>query len=170
MFALVAGGLAVFFLTYQEICVIQAALHRWVGHAGPLTSIRRHHTTSHHSIYGPSRFESTTYSREEKSVSFTYLPIAMLHSALCLLILPVAYAVISIFVCAVTFVAHVYLHEQIHLTGSWLLRSSWFRKIKELHRIHHIDQSKNFGVLDFTWDRITGSYQGLPGKDTPGLS
>lgn len=164
MFAQVAGGLAIFFLTYEEICMIQAALHRWVGHAGPLTSIRRNHTTSHHSFYGPSRFESITYSREEKSVSFAYVPVAALHSALCLLLLPWVFAAISILACALTFLAHVYLHEHIHLAESWLLRSPWFRRIKELHRIHHIDQSKNFGVLDFTWDRLTGSYQELPEK------
>jgi len=51
-----------------------------------------------------------------------------------------------------------HVHTQYHLNHSWLRRFGWFDRKRELHFVHHRDASKNFGVIEFVWDRVFGTY------------
>jgi fatty acid hydroxylase family protein len=144
--------------TFRTASFAQAVLHRWVGHGGLIGSIRRSHIRSHHSIFKGRNFEAERYAEEEKSVSHAFVPIAIAIGLLACWLLPLELAVAALLSLVVTYGAHVYLHEHFHLTGSWLMRFSWFRRLKELHRIHHSNPRRNFGVLDHASDRLFGTF------------
>lgn len=149
--------LALVFTTYHVVCILQAVLHRFVGHRRFLLKIFESHTNSHHAIYVGESFDLPSYCDEEASVTFTLVPVAMVVAGLGYLVLPVFLATVVCITVVATFVAHVYLHEQFHLEKSVLLKFRWFKKYKEIHRVHHEDQSRNFGVISFACDRIMGT-------------
>lgn len=148
--------------TFRAASCAQALLHRWIGHGGLIGSIRESHIRSHHSIFKGRRFDAATYTGEERSVSHTFAPVAAAIGMLSYWLLPIELAFASLLSLLVTYGAHVYLHEHFHLTGSWLLRFSWFRHLKDLHRIHHANPRKNFGVLDHSSDRLLGTFAPAP--------
>lgn len=51
-----------------------------------------------------------------------------------------------------------YLHKQFHLKRSWLLRYTWFQKLKQLHLLHHINQGTNFSFLNHSYDKLSNTY------------
>src|SRR5262249_23185344 len=61
-----------------------------------------------------------------------------------------------------------YMHKSMHLERFWMERvpvlRGWYRGIRRLHDIHHLDISndgrmmKNFGICSFVMDRIFRSY------------
>jgi len=75
-------------ITYQIICITQAILHRYIGHKRLIPFVFDSHTRSHHTIYSNSTFESTVYSKEEASISYTFIPFAMLIAGMAYLSLP----------------------------------------------------------------------------------
>lgn len=62
-----------------------------------------------------------------------------------------------------------YLHDAMHLTNFWMLRvpllSSWFKKARRRHDIHHKNLSdegrmnRNFGICFFVMDRLFGTLE-----------
>jgi len=144
--------------TFKTVTCAQAVLHRWVGHGRFVRSIHERHILSHHSLFKGRHFDAPTYTVKEKSVSHTYLPVAAAIGTFSYWLLPIDLAVVSLLSLLVTFVAHIYLHEHYHLSGSWLLRFLWFRHLKELHKVHHAAPRKNFGIIDYSWDRLLGTF------------
>jgi sterol desaturase/sphingolipid hydroxylase (fatty acid hydroxylase superfamily) len=153
-------AIATVFVTFEVACLAQAVLHRLVGHRPAIRSIYASHTGSHHTIYRGHTFEQAEYSREEASVSHTFLPAAAAIVLALWLLLPLRLWLVALPTIVLTFGAHVYVHAHYHLGGSWLTRYAWFLRRKELHRVHHVDPGKNFGVLEYFWDRMMGTYSG----------
>jgi len=145
------------FVTFQLTCFIQAILHRFIGHRPLIRSIYLSHAGSHHKIYRPETFEQSTYRKDEASVTHTFVPAAMALALIAWAILPFDLWLVATASLTITFLLHVYLHAQFHIEGSRLNRFSWFRERKELHRQHHMDPSTNFGVLEFSYDRLMGT-------------
>lgn len=58
----------------------------------------------------------------------------------------------------VSFGAHTFLHKHYHLQHSWLERSRWFRRHRDLHYEHHRDARRNYAVIDLFWDRLFGTF------------
>lgn len=145
------------FVTVQLTCFIQALLHRFIGHRPLIRSIYLSHAGSHHRIYRPETFEQPAYRKDEASVTHTFVPAAVALALLAWVLLPSDLWIVATACVTITFVLHVYLHAQFHIEGSRLNRFSWFRNRKELHRQHHIDPCTNFGVLEFSCDRLMGT-------------
>lgn len=55
-----------------------------------------------------------------------------------------------------------YLHDAFHIRNHWLTRipilKGWFARWVQLHYLHHVDMSTNFGIFNFMWDRILKSF------------
>ena len=60
---------------------------------------------------------------------------------------------------AASFYAHVYFDKAYHVEGSLLERFAWFRRMQQLHFVHHLHANSNFAVIDFFWDRVLGTYR-----------
>ena len=145
-------------ITYQIICITQAVLHRYIGHKRLIPFVFDSHTRSHHTIYSSRTFESTTYSKEEASITYTFIPFAMLIAGVAYLLLPFFLFITALLTVIASFTMQAYLHAQFHLSNSWLQRFHWFNRCKEIHRIHHINQTSNFGLINFNCDRIMGTF------------
>jgi len=145
-------------ITFELTCLVQAMLHRFIGHRRVIVAIFRRHTQSHHFLYSKLTFEQRAYREDEESVSHMMVPIAVLiaYAAYCLLPLPLF--IVSSTTVLLTCVAHAYLHTHFHLAESPLRRFGWFRRLKALHCVHHVDQSTNFGVVTLVWDRVMGTF------------
>lgn len=60
------------------------------------------------------------------------------------------------------------MHDSMHLEGYWMaenrLLGGWYKGIRRLHDIHHLEFSedgrmlKNYGICFFAFDRLFGSY------------
>jgi sterol desaturase/sphingolipid hydroxylase (fatty acid hydroxylase superfamily) len=149
---------AAFFVVFETACLIQAALHHWIGHGTLLSWIGQIHVGSHHAFYTPRHYESNGYNVHEEGLGYTYLPIAAATAVMAYFLLPAFLAVAVGLALVAVFGAHEYVHKHFHITGSWLLRYGWFRKKKEIHRIHHVNPGKNYGVLTTAWDRLAGTF------------
>ena len=145
-------------LTYELACLAQTVLHRFLGHYPIIRALFVAHTKSHHALYTGGAFEQPVYSAEERNLSYAFVPVALLIGATAYWLLPVELFAVSFVTLVGTFTAHIYLHAHYHLTDSWLVRFFWFRKLKELHRIHHINQRMNYGVMTLVWDRVMGTF------------
>jgi len=55
--------------------------------------------------------------------------------------------------------AHGYVHDAFHVSDHWLGRFAWFRNLRLIHEPHHIDMSKNLGILWFGWDRLFRTFK-----------
>jgi hypothetical protein len=52
-----------------------------------------------------------------------------------------------------------FLHSSFHVENHWLVRYSWFRDLRYLHYLHHKGDAKNnYSVLNFTFDKLQGTY------------
>jgi len=145
------------FVTFHIVCIVQALLHRFFGHRQLILSIFKSHTGSHHTIYSATNFERPVYSTEEASVTYTIIPVAVIIPGVAYFLLSPYLTIVAGVTVTATFLANVYLHVQYHLESTWLTRFNWFNKYKELHRMHHIDQTTNFGVIGFICDRLMGT-------------
>ena len=51
-----------------------------------------------------------------------------------------------------------WIHMQMHLSTSRLAAFNWFKNMRKLHAIHHRRMHKNFGLTNFTFDRLFGTF------------
>jgi len=137
----------------------QSLLHRWLGHTAAGGALSRIHRSSHHAVYTPARMVSKRYDDGESSLTALYVVPAATLAGFFLWLLPFPLAACLALGITASFAAHVYVHEQYHLSESKLRRYSWFRGRRLLHAIHHRDGTKNFGLIDFFWDRLFGTFQ-----------
>ena len=157
----VAVGVVAAYLTGS---LLQTVLHRWLGHRAVGGFFRRRHVLEHHRIYSAKRLVSSEYSDEERSLTPYYVLPAGALIALLGLLLPFAPFAGFTSTLLISFAAHAYIHKHYHLQNSWLERSRWFRRHRELHFVHHRDARRNYAVIDLFWDRLFGTFAEAPGN------
>jgi sterol desaturase/sphingolipid hydroxylase (fatty acid hydroxylase superfamily) len=143
---------------YLASSFMQVVSHRWLGHEPATKYFFRRHVFDHHRIYAPKHLVSERYSDVERSLTPYYAlliaaVIGLLHSKL-----PRASLLGFSATLVASYAAHAYVHEHYHLEKSWLSRWAWFCRRRELHYMHHRNTRCNFGVLDFYWDRLFGTF------------
>lgn len=52
-----------------------------------------------------------------------------------------------------------WLHDALHIREHFLERYKWFHHLREVHFVHHVDVKKNFGIFDFTADKVCGTLE-----------
>jgi sterol desaturase/sphingolipid hydroxylase (fatty acid hydroxylase superfamily) len=143
--------------TYYLAALVQMVLHMTLGHKRQGGPFFRAHLGNHHAIYNRI-FTSKSYIDEDESLTVYYLSPIVICSALGFWLLPMAFALTVLGSFFFSFAAHVYVHVQYHLEDSVLERFKWFRQRKYLHQLHHEQPNRNFGVMEFIWDRVLGTY------------
>lgn len=152
--------LLVAFLTWFGGLCMQAWLHKRIGHRPHIgfAAIHRIHDGSHHSLYSQERYEDSEYDTRELSVTSTFAIPVIALLALAAWLLPMDILLTALITIASCFWFQAHVHEHFHLRQSYLLRYRWFRRWKALHRVHHLDKTKNFGLVSFTCDRWMGTF------------
>ena len=151
-------SLASVYLGHLLACLTQCLLHRWLGHTTTGGFVYRTHVGSHHTIYTETRMVSAHYSDEELSLTPFLLAPAAIWSILSLWLLPTHLAVATTSGLGLSFVLQAYLHLQFHKAKSWLCRHRWFLRLRKRHAVHHRHGNVNFGLVDFTCDRLCGTF------------
>lgn len=154
--------------THYFATLIQTLLHRAVGHRRAGGRLCRAHMLNHHAIYRRT-YTAPAYLDEEQSLTVYYLSPIAACTALAFWLLSPLFAVTVLAAFLLSMAAHAYVHVQYHLDGSTLARFSWFRRRQRLHQLHHEQPNRNFGVLEFFWDRLLGTYtsQSIAKREVP---
>lgn len=163
-------ALAGFAVGHLSASFMQTAFHRALGHGAFGGWIRARHVGEHHSIYTGARLELPRYSDDEKSLSMFYLAPGCLLILAFFLMFPFAFAAGFAAGAVLSFLAHIYLHAQYHLSDALFENHAWFRRLRALHRVHHHDHNRNFAVIDLYWDKLMGTFAGAErggGADAP---
>ncbi len=53
------------------------------------------------------------------------------------------------------FVMYCAVHHSVH---HYNFKWAWFKRLKAHHKVHHVREETNFGVLSTFWDRLFGTY------------
>lgn len=73
-------------------------------------------------------------------------------------IIPISYAVTIFLTMAFVGFINNSMHDNFHMEHSWWDAFPFFSKLKWMHRLHHLNVQRNFGIFSFVWDRIFGTY------------
>ena len=155
------AGLAIGHVTAS---FVQTYFHRVLGHDAFGGWIHTLHVGEHHTIYSGERIETPRYSNDEKSLTLVYLLASLLMlPAFLVLPLPLAAGFASGLV--LSYLAHIHLHAQYHLSDALFRNQAWFRRLRDLHMVHHHHQNRNFAVIDLYWDKLMGTFAGTEAGD-----
>ena len=122
------------------------------------------HKVHHDKLYPISDFKSDKYRSAGKDstvifFAFASLPVLAIPFLLSLFgVLSLFQALFSVAIMLFIGWAHDYVHTLFHLNTHWLQKvpfiSKYYNKLEKLHYLHHVDDTKNFGILVFWWDQL----------------
>lgn len=155
--------LILFFLTTVGTTFFGYWAHKAL-HLKLVARFSQSHTVHHDKLYPINDFKSDSYRSAGKDSTVIFFAIASLP----VLAIPCLLGLFglltwfqTVFVVALMlFVgwSHDYVHEAFHLNKHWLqtapVVSKYFQKLEKLHYLHHVDDTKNFGILVFWWDML----------------
>lgn len=139
------------------------AVH-WLLHQKWSGMLYAKHMVHHLVLYPVSDFLSESYrraGRDNTVVTFLFFSIPFFVAPVILYALQVVPAVTAALLLVEIIVVgwlHDYFHDSFHIRGHFLKRYAFFRRLTDLHYLHHKDMSKNFGIFLFWWDRIFASF------------
>ena len=146
--------LAFFVLTFFGYIMHWALHQQWMGR------FNKSHMTHHMTLYPPEKFSSEKYMHAGKDSTIIFFLIAgapLLLAPLALFFLGYLSLFSSLILMAELGglgLLNNYLHDSFHITEHFLSRFETFRKLVDLHYVHHVDMNKNFGIFTFMWDKL----------------
>jgi len=163
MMAILLTILISFIVTTLFGHVVHWSLHqKWSG------SVHQSHMTHHLKLYPPTDYTSKVYREAGKDSTPKFFAIAAIPLVLAPIVfwlcgvLPLSLAATVIGVEALMGFLHNYLHDSFHIQNHWLYRvpllGDIFNRWVDLHYLHHVDMSKNYGIFTFHWDRFFGTF------------
>jgi lathosterol oxidase len=131
--------------------------HRFGAHKNILPLVKKTHDI-HHTIIDDQAYGD-----------FLYVCILLsLYFGLLLYVYYYAYITRALFLylyipVVLTFLMNFYIHRAYHIENHWLNKYEWFQNDKRIHLQHHIDETKNFGIITHMTDHILDTFDyGFP--------
>ncbi len=153
LFALTALG------THLVLSGGQTLFHYGLGHHRLGGIFFRNHIRFHHTYFAKGHLVSSVHRGAEGNNTPYFLIPTILVGAVMFFVLPFDLFLVVAAVGAVSFCAHVYFDQAYHAQEPKLARFAWFRRMQQLHFVHHLHANSNFAVIDFFWDRLLGTYR-----------
>lgn len=161
MLGLLAGSAIAIVGTSLFGYLVHRALHKpWMG------VFHTKHMTHHETLYPAEDFysEGTYRSAGKDSTTWTFLLLGLPLVAAPFLAAHVgAVSLTTGFVLLAEVLLmgwlHDFIHDRLHIKDHVLQMVPLFSRWAELHRSHHVDMSKNFGIFSFVWDRVFGTFR-----------
>ena len=164
MIAILLTAMITFFIASLFGYSVHRLLHQpWAGF------LNRKHMTHHLKLYPPTDYLSDKYRRAGKDNTLTIFALAAVPVVLAPIVLGLCgiiswlMVIVSIIVMALMSFLHDYLHDSFHIRNHFLTRAPLikhlFNRWNELHYLHHVDMTKNYGIFLFHWDKIMGTYK-----------
>ena len=142
---IVAGGVVI--VGFMSSGLLEYVLHRWVLH-GPPSMARRGHA-QHHAE--PRALISTPL--------FVIMTGALVTWGLLGLVLPAGVAALLVFGLYAGYNYFALVHHWQHHRGKDVACVAYWRRLEQLHHLHHHRQVVNFGISTTIWDRLFGTFQ-----------
>jgi Fatty acid hydroxylase superfamily len=163
MLAIFLTIIITFFVSSLFGYVVHKSLHQeWTGRLNDA------HMTHHIRLYPPDDYVSDKYRNAGKDNTVKIFAIAALPLVAAPIvlgvfhILPLALVIAALMVMVVMSFLHSYLHDAFHIRNHWLLRvpliGRLFARWVNLHWLHHVDMSTNYGIFLFHWDHLLRTY------------
>jgi len=111
-----------------------------------------HH--SHHLSYPPKKLTCEKYDKNVEDTRLPYLIIIFISYLFCYYLFTLYHFLIFISETTIYFFIANTLHNSYHLDNSFLERFQWFRYLKRLHHIHHIEVYHNLNITIPISDKI----------------
>lgn len=157
-------NLAAFPAAFLLNSFIEWGAHRFVMHK-PFIPYAFKHQTSHHMWFGSNEsYHALTPDMLEHGIGFSWREYIIFPFFCSLLYIPIQYfshrpvyfgALFAVFFGLMCFDI---LHRRFHNPkDTWFQRSGVFRFLKEHHRLHHADMTKNFNVVFPLADLVMGT-------------
>lgn len=165
MEALIA--LSAILITFLGTTFLGYGLH-WLLHQKWSGALYEAHMVHHIVKYPPWDMESEKYrSAGWQSGFFAFIPASI--TLMCVLFLGLWTVSSPTWIYVVVFVEgtflgvmHEVVHDAVHMKAHWFHRAgATFWHLRKLHRIHHRNMRKNFGVIWFGWDKFFRTYRAL---------
>lgn len=141
--------------------LIGYGIHRF-AHWNGAGQIFRNHLRHHVESYPPRRYQSDRY---EGDFSTSFTPVFSVIGAILGATSWVAagwhVALTTIVVMLIFGAITSYLHDSFHIRDHFLGRFSWHRDLTRVHRAHHENMKKNFGIHSHIVDRIAGTFKDI---------
>lgn len=156
--------IAVLFTTFILLTFLGYGFH-WMFHQPWSKRFYVAHMNHHTKQYPPTDFYSDKYRDPGKDntvllFAFAFAPFVITTIAL------TATASISLFLglsilaeMAIIGVLNNSLHDSFHLRKTFWHRFKFFDRLTKLHYQHHIDMRMNYGIFNFTFDRIFRTFK-----------
>lgn len=151
-------------LGHMVASFVQTYFHRRLGHGQAGKWIRTLHVGEHHTIYSGDALKSPRYRDDEKSLTLVYLAASILVVPV-FLVFPRTFAIAFSCGLMLSYLAHIFLHAQYHLSDAIFKDHAWFQRLQALHMVHHRHQGRNFAVIDLYWDKLMGTFRGITRHD-----
>lgn len=153
-------------LTLISVVVVSCVgnlFHRLL-HVPKMGRFHRAHMQHHLELYPVHDLTSEIYREADvtKRGTFLFAPALIVVASI---VSSVAYLLDRrLVVCVVVFSVFVsygllneYVHDSFHLRRHYLQRFVLYRRLRRGHFFHHVDMSKNFGIVERIWDRVFGT-------------
>lgn len=122
----------------------------------------------HHIVQYPfADFTSDKYRSSGKNNGAIYFPLIFSPIMIAIAIIfwqlnfPIWTTIVVIGTMIATGVLHVEIHDSFHLNKTVWGKLPFYQRWKNLHKVHHKNVQKNFGIFYFGIDRATGTYKTL---------
>lgn len=140
-------------------------VHR-LAHVSYSGGLNRSHM-NHHQMYRVEDFLDSSYrSAGADSFGRKFVVPAAVSVVAAFSLLPLHLFLVAAAVFALVGVANEAVHRSIHVRGAWLERFMWFRKLRNIHVVHHRNMRANFGIVFFLYDRIFETFSEPQDRDT----
>ena len=153
-------------LTYLFTTFFGYVVH-WSLHQPWMGKLHTSHMAHHVELYPPEDFTSEVYRHPKNdnivlvfgiaSIPFVIIPIIVFILG----IFPLSIFISIMSMMILQSFLHYYLHDAYHIKNHWLSKIPFvkdiFAKLYQLHYLHHLRMSKNFGIFVFHWDKVFGT-------------
>lgn len=145
----------------------------WAFHQSWSNRFHQAHMTHHIVLYPVTDYLSDTYRSAGKDNSlYLFLIVAIPFFLLPLLLfwlglIPFLSVIVVISEMIIIGWIHEFFHTAFHIRNHVLKRYAFFRRLTDIHFVHHLDMQTNFGIFFFGWDRLLGTYKNPNGSQMP---
>lgn len=149
-------ALAIGFMVFEAVGYgFHRLLHtRWTG------SLNKAHMTHHLKLYPPEDYLSNPYrGAGADNTTYRFVAAALVVALAIALVFPWSISLPLLGELALVGALNSYVHDSTHIRGHWLERFWIYRRWRALHYQHHVDMTRNYGIVTFLVDRVAGTYQ-----------
>lgn len=146
-------------ITWIVTELIGYIFHR-LTHWSRMGALYDSHMTHHLKIYPPSNFFSDSYLKAGKdSFTIRFIPLFLGVVILEFWFLPLHLSVVALLTTSLCAFLNSYIHDSYHIRNHFLSKFRYYRRLRALHYLHHVQMSKNYGIYWLGFDKMAGTYK-----------